>query len=181
MNLLIIIRKTVGVVAVGCSALLGITAISSDASIKTSQPKRRLELRALSSQHPTLHSPTLGVSLAKLTPDEARRIFSKARLQPRRLGPTFLARLRGFYLLYICPNLVPHLQQNILQLAIHWPRLQPFLPTIRNHAAWGALSDRVRIQSGEALSVCPRDLLVRQLVAYRDELSKILVIPNVSS
>jgi len=54
--------------------------------------------------------------------------------------------------------------------------LERFLPSIRNRAAWGALSDRARIESGEELSVSHYDLMVRRLIAYRDEFQKIIVI-----
>jgi hypothetical protein len=145
-------------------------------SSKTSQLSRRRQPLL----YPKVHSASLGITLTKMTPDAARQLFSADSVQQRRPSLKFLIQIRKCYLLYIYPKLIRHLQQGInLQLvraAVRWPMLERFLPSIRNRAAWDALSDRVRIESGEGLSTSPLDLLVRQLRAYHEEMPRLTVI-----
>ena len=157
------------------SSRVGVT--SNDTSIKNIPQECQRLLPAQSSRHPKVHSPTLGVTFSRMTRAEAQSLLAKALAQPHRSRTTFRVRLRQRYLLYACPGLILRLRQSILRSALRWPVLQRHLGSIRKLAAWGALRDRARLLSGEALSTSERDLLVRQLEAYRDEMAR-LVTPN---
>jgi len=150
--------------------------ISNCVSPENIQSLFQREFQGQSLPHSKLRSTTLGVTLSQTTNAEAAQKLAEGLARRHHPEPKFPILLRQFYLLYICPNLIPRLQLFVIQLALRWPLLQQLLPSIRKHAAWGALSDSMQILSGEELSTSQRDLLVRQLKAYREECGKLVVI-----
>ena len=134
--------------------------------------------------NPMIRSESLGISVRKTTAFEAQSLSLEvaALPPPRALG--FPTQCRRFYLLYIYPLLIPRLQRSInlklVRAAVRTPLLERLLPTVRKLAMWGALRDRVRLESGEALSASELQSAVRLLRTYRDKYNSLTrMTPNI--
>src|ERR1035437_2412628 len=140
MNNLRLLDKLAASPRVACSDLLGVTVISTDASIKTSRPKCRPEYRGLSLRHPTIHSPTLGVSVAKMAPEDCVRLREHAPAPQHRQELKYQILLRRCHLLCIGLKPIRHLRQSsnllFVRAAVRMPLLELLLPSIRNRAMW---------------------------------------------